>query len=267
MTPILEFDNVFLKREDTNPTGSAKDRAIPLQVQNLIHHNFKSAVISSTGNAAISAQYYCLKSGIKLTIFVPPDISPAKLKLLPDATIDPQPISAAFRYAKDNHSYNLRQSRDPTALSGYANIGTELLNQLPQATSIFIPVGSGTTLLGISSTLNPKVAIFAVQPASNPTIASHYDSDYIPETASITDSLTARSLPLKNRILKAISASGGGGVVVSDTDAKKYFDLLHSHQIPASAEGALAMAGYYKIKSNPRVGRYPVILITGIFRV
>ena len=39
MTPLVKIDNLYFKREDLNPTGSAKDRAIPLQIENLIKVN------------------------------------------------------------------------------------------------------------------------------------------------------------------------------------------------------------------------------------
>ena len=35
MTPLIKLDHFYLKREDQNITGSAKDRAIPVQIKNL----------------------------------------------------------------------------------------------------------------------------------------------------------------------------------------------------------------------------------------
>ena len=81
-TPLIKIDNLYFKREDKNVTGSAKDRAIPLQIVNLIKKNYTQAVISSTGNAAISAAYFCQQKAIDLTIFLSPKISPQKLSLI-----------------------------------------------------------------------------------------------------------------------------------------------------------------------------------------
>ena len=46
MTSLEFIDNFYFKREDQNITGSAKDRAIPLQIENLIKHlNLETSVI------------------------------------------------------------------------------------------------------------------------------------------------------------------------------------------------------------------------------
>lgn len=247
MTPLIKFDSVYLKREDLNPTGSAKDRAIETQLANGVAH----AVISSSGNAAISAQNYCHQHKIKLTIFVSPKTTPNKLGLLHDYIISSQPISDAFKFAKKNCATFIRQSTDPKALIGYQEIGKELVLQCPQITSLFVPVGSGTTLLGISQTLPKSVKIFAVQPASHCPIASIFDQQYIPETTTKTDALSVKLLPLKSQVIKACYS----GVVIQDVDIHDVIDT--------SAEGNLAFAGLLKAKQIHDVGAVPVILLTG----
>ena len=263
MTPLQKIDSVFLKREDLNETGSAKDRAISLQIQNLITKNLKSAVISSTGNAAISAQHYCRLVKIPLTIFVSPYVSKAKLKLLFKFTVSASPISDAIKFSKTNHAYLLRQSTDPVAAQGYQQIGKELLLQLPEISSLFIPVGSGTTLLGIAQSLPTNVKIFAVQPASHCPISSQFDKKYSSETTSLTDSLGVKYLPLKNKVLDAIKKSQGGGVVVQNQEVAAAQEYLTETKIVTSAEGALSFAGYRKVKDPRIVGDFPVILLTG----
>ncbi len=262
MTPLTKYGNVYLKREDLNITGSAKDRAIRSQLTNLKQHDFKSAVVSSSGNAAISAEYYCRQENIPLTIFVSSKIHPNKLKYLNSYHSTNQPISDAFKYAKRTHSYYLRQSTDPSAINGYSEISVELQKQLPEITSIFIPVGSGTTLMGISSKLPKNVKIYAVQPASFCPIASVSDRDYVIENTTITDSLSVKMIPLKNKVLSAITR----GIVVQNEEVLKQIDLLSMASIITSAEGAMALAGYEKIKNQEDIGEFPVILLTGAKR-
>jgi len=270
-TDLIKLDDFYIKREDLNPTGSAKDRALFYQVNNLQKLGFTNAVISSTGNAAISASYFCHKANINLTIFLSPKINPNKLKLIKNTEnkiiIDPKPISSAFKFAKNNHSYFLRQSTDPSALDGYAQIGQEIIDQLPQVTSIFMPVGSGATLVGISQKIPQNIKLFAVQPANNPTIAKHFDSDYFPQTTSLTDSLSVKLLPLKQSVLEAIGKSGGGGLVINDSQIKKQLDYLSSKNITTSPESAMALAGLVKARlKNIDVGAFPLIIFTGTKR-
>lgn len=268
MTPLVGLNQIYLKREDQNPTGSAKDRALSLQVDHLISQGFTSAVISSSGNAAISADYFCHQKNIDLTIFVSPKVNPQKLLLITSAKVitTHQPISSAFKFAKDNHAYFLRQSTDPIALTGYATIGQEIIDELPQVSSIFIPVGSGTTLLGISQKLPENVKIFAIQPACHCPIASFFDHQFTTESNTITDSLSAKLLPLKNRIIDTINQSGGSGIVVQNLDVVQQLQFLKENNISTSSEGALALAGYQKARRIFDIGNYPVILLTSSYR-
>ncbi|MFA5828116.1 MAG: PLP-dependent lyase/thiolase [Candidatus Shapirobacteria bacterium] len=267
-TPLIKLENFYLKREDKNQTGSIKDRAISLQIENLVGKGISAAVISSTGNAAISALYYCSKSNIKLTIFLSPKINLSKLSLITEKTknfiISDRPISGAFKYAKKTNSFLLRQSTDPIAQIGYQSVGLELSKDIPDITSIFMPVGSGTTLLGISKGLPKTVKIFAIQPASHCPISQTFDPQYIKESHTITDALSVKLLPLKSDILKTITESGGGGMVVQNTTVVETQKFLLTNNIFTSPEGALALAGFLKAeKLGIKVGAYPVIILTG----
>lgn len=265
MTPLTKIDNIYFKREDLSETGSAKDRALPLQIQNLIKNGFQSAVISSTGNAAISASYYCQQANISLTVFVSPNINPNKLSQIKGHIVESlQPISDAIKFAKANLSYLLRQSTDINAQIGYGEIAKEILSELPQITSIFIPVGSGTTLLGISKILPNTVKIFAAQPASNPTICSSFNTHFTLETETITDALSVKYLPLKKEIIKTIEKHGGTGIIVNNTDAINCLNFVK--QFSSSPESALTLAAFYQAQKNYKVGDYPVILLTGTQR-
>lgn len=270
-TPLVKIDSFYLKREDQNPTGSAKDRAIPSQIANLLQLGFSKAVISSTGNAAISAAHFCQINQIELTIFLSSNVNQAKLTLLKNYSseiiLTPKPISEAFKYSKKNQSYLLRQSTDPSALIGYQQISLEILKDLPQITSIFIPVGSGTTLLGISKKLPQPVKIFAVQSAPNCPISKYFDQNFIPENRLITDALSAKFIPQKNQIISTIKKSNGSAFTIQNEAILLANQLLESNHIITSLEGSLALAGYQKaIKNKVDVGQFPVILLTGTKR-
>lgn len=173
------------------------------------------------------------------------------------------PIKSAIQFAKKSGSFLLRQSTDPHALLGYQAIGRELVTQLPQVTSIFVPVGSGATLLGISQSLPSSVKIFAVQSAANPTISQLLDSDFTPEPTLLTDALSVKYLPLKNRVLNAIT----GAFTVNNSSLLAASKYLTDNNIITSFEGALALAGYLKAKSKKApTGDFPVILLTGSLR-
>ena len=270
-TPLVKLDNCYLKREDQNITGSAKDRAIVLQIANLKKNNFTKAVISSTGNAAISAAYFCQQNEIDLTIFLSDKVSPKKLEILKkypsEIILVKKPISQAIKFSKKNHAYLLRQSTDPVALNGYSQIGQEIIEELPQTTSVFIPIGSGTTLLGISQNLPSSVKIFGAQSAANCPISKNFDKNFIPETRLITDALSVKFIPQKNKIINAIKKSDGFAFTIQNESIISADQFLESKNIITSLEGSLAYAAFKKAKQNNfDVGDFPVILLTGAKR-
>ena len=121
-----------------------------------------------------------------------------------------------------------------------------------------------TTLLGISKNLPNNIKIFAVQPASNPTICGVFDSTYIPETETITDALSVKYLPLKEEVIDGIKSHEGSGIIVSNNEAINYLEYLK--QFNVSPESALTLAGFYQAKKKYEVGSYPVILLTSTKR-
>lgn len=262
MTPLIKIGQIYFKREDQNITGSAKDRAIPSIIEGLKKQGFTKAVISSTGNAAISAQYFCNLANIELIVFISPKTNRNKISLIKNPITSDKPISDAFKYAKKNNAYLIRLSTDPETEKGYQIIGKEILEQLPEVTSIFVPTGSGATIFGIYKSVPRTVNLIAVQPASHCPIASHYDKDYIPESDTITDALGAKLLPLKSIIFDTINS----GAVVQNANLIKAQEYLEKNNIITSAEGALALAGYTKYKNYLITGDYPVILLTGAKR-
>lgn len=270
-TPIVKLDNFYLKREDQNVTGSAKDRALPLQIEKLKEKGFTKAVISSTGNAAISAAYFCQQNNIELTIFLSNKVDHQKFLLLKkfssEIIFSSKPISDAIKFANLSKSYLLRQSTDPIALIGYRKISEELISQLPQMSSIFIPIGSGTTLLGLSQALPTNVKIFGAQSVANCPISKLFDSDFTPENRLITDALSTKFLPQKNKIIDTIKKSHGFSFSIQNEAIISAAHFLTTNNIFTSIEGSLTLAAYQKaIKNNYIVGNFPVILLTGAKR-
>src|SRR4030042_3312682 len=81
-TRLIDIDNVYFKLEYENPTGSVKDRGFAYQIAKLKEKGINKAVISSSGNAAISVANYCKLANIELTVFVGRNINKRKLKIL-----------------------------------------------------------------------------------------------------------------------------------------------------------------------------------------
>ena len=56
----FNLDNIYLKREDNNPTGSHKDRGLAYHLSYYIKKGYRDFVISSSGNS------FCIKFFLSL---------------------------------------------------------------------------------------------------------------------------------------------------------------------------------------------------------
>jgi threonine synthase len=267
-TTLREIDGVYFKCEFENPTGSVKDRSIAYQIKKLKEAGFKEAVISSSGNAAISASYYCEKEGVELTVFVSTHVNEAKLKKLTSMNTkviqSKKPVSESMMYAKEKNAFHLRQSLDPNAVIGYEQIGHELLEELPGIDAVFVPVSSGTMFAGIGRALK-NVAMHAIQTSAVHPISEQYDNEFVPEEKSLADGIVAKVTAREKEIKEIIGSSKGSAWVVSNAEITEAFDYLKSKNLPSSYEGAAALAGYWKANKKGYIYKKPVCILSGTY--
>jgi threonine synthase len=274
-TPIVRLENFYFKREDLNPSGSVKDRAVVKQLKNAQKLGYKSVAISSSGNAAISLAYWTQNKNFTASVFVSPKTSKGKLaelkKLNCRLIITTKPIRDCFRFCKKNNAYNMRQSLDPWAVKGLIDLGKEIKKQteklkLERLKAIFFPVSSGTTLFGVGMGIkNLTVASYAIQPANHCFLSSYFDKNYQPEKNIVADALVAKIIPKKNEIINQIKKSRGTGLVVQNSKIIEAQAYLKKNNIKTSNEGALALAGAWKATEKGLISKsdQKLILLTG----
>ena len=73
-------NNIYLKREDYNPTRSIKDRSVWYMIKQFINNPKSHFIMASSGNAGVSLAYFCKLYNCKSTIFCPPDAEISKIE-------------------------------------------------------------------------------------------------------------------------------------------------------------------------------------------
>jgi len=255
-TPELEIEGIIFKRESLNPSGSVKDRGISYQLTWAKKEKIKDLVISSSGNGAISACYFCQKLDLNLYIFVSPKINKRKLETIQSypfqINVSKRPVSDSIKFAQRNNFYLLRPSTDPRGTVGYRKIAEEIIANQGRVDSIFIPVSSGTTLVGIVEGFKPVYLpqIHVVQTTAVNPIARVFDQDFGPSQNSLAGALVAKYTPRKKQVVDLVKKSGGWGWVISDQEILKANDWLITKGVRASYEGSAALAGIWKARKN-----------------
>ncbi|HKY91862.1 MAG TPA: threonine synthase [Nevskiaceae bacterium] len=80
-TPLIKLENlgkrlgfendVYVKFEGLNPTGSFKDRGMTVAVTQAVHEGAKAIICASTGNTSAAAAAYAVRAGIKAFVLIP----------------------------------------------------------------------------------------------------------------------------------------------------------------------------------------------------
>ncbi len=68
---IEGFQNLYVKHEGENPTGSFKDRGMTVGITHAKDLGMKAAACASTGNTSASMAAYAARAGIKAFVFLP----------------------------------------------------------------------------------------------------------------------------------------------------------------------------------------------------
>jgi len=265
-TPLIQIEGIWFKREDFNPTGSIKSRGLTWQIYYLFKDNVKTAVISSSGNAAIAASYYAKQTGIKIISFVPISIPIDKLNRLKencdDVIITEKVSDKAVEYAKEHNLPLIRQSLDPHAREGFKFLALEINNQLISENIIFndcsiiFPVSSGTTVSGffqgIKENSIPVPQIHIAQTEAVNLIANRFDQQFTPMARSLVKGIVAtkKDNTYYEDVVKLVNETNGWGWIVTDDQIGKANDWLLNHKVRSSLEGALALAALWKAQSH-----------------
>ena len=170
--------DVWLKCESMLPTGAFKVRG----GLNLIGRDLtaRAGVMgASTGNHGQSLAYAGQVFGVPVTIFHPRGANPLKLAAMRafGATLvehgvdfDEARVECARRAAADGVRY-VHSGDEPYLIAGVATAALEVVNELPTADVLIVPVGGGSGVAGaclVAKTVNPKIAVIGVQSEGAP---------------------------------------------------------------------------------------------------
>lgn len=157
----LGIKNLYAKNETVNPTWSFKDRALTVSVSKALELKVEAVVLTSSGNAAVSASAYCARAGIPCFIFVPAGMSLGKITqiIMQGArvfAVRGSVIEAgmlAFSACSKYGWFHLTTAKsiNPYQTEGLRTEAYELCEQLGWKSPdwVVVPVGSGDNLGGI----------------------------------------------------------------------------------------------------------------------
>jgi threonine synthase len=272
-TPMLKsrrHDNVWLKEEGANPTGTFKARGLALAVTMARHYGLRKLAAPTAGNAGGALAAYAAAAGIEAHIFMPRDTPMANqvecLAYGAHVTLVDGLISDCGRMVTERKAaegwFDVSTLKEPFRVEGKKTMGYELVEQLgwqyPDA--VFYPTGGGVGMIGMWKAFEEleqlgwvtgrRPRMIAVQAdGCAPVVRAFEEGEKLcrmwPDAHTFASGLRVPKPYGDGIILEILRESGGVAVALSDDAIFASLQDWAEHEgLLLSPEGAAATAAY-----------------------
>lgn len=190
-TLSTEFDaNVYLKREDTLPTGAFKVRGgVNLVSQLNAEFRDPGLIAASTGNHGQSIASAGRTFDVPVTIVVPEEANPSKVTamerlgadvLFHGSDFDDAREHAETLAAEEGHRY-VHSANEPALIAGVGTAGLEIVEDLPEIDYLSCPVGGGSSAAGYCLTVGTltDATVIGAQSEAAPAMYRAWSEDHL----------------------------------------------------------------------------------------
>jgi threonine synthase len=273
-------EDLFIKDEGNNPTGSFKARGLAVAVSRAYELGARSLSIPSAGNAACAMSAYAALAGLDAHVYMPKDVPQpfiAECRALgAHVTLVEGVITDCGRAAaKDAEAFNrfdMSTLKEPYRLEGKKTMGYEIAEQmgwtLPDV--IIYPTGGGTGLVGMwkafaeMETLgwigSKRPRMVTVQPEGCAPIVRAFEKDAEfaepwENPRTIADGLRVPAAVGDFLMLRVLRESRGAALAVSDNAMIDGTNLVGKTQgMFVSPESGAAVAAFLTLHESGWIG-------------
>ena len=267
-------NDVYIKPENLQRTGAFKIRGAYNKIAKLTEEEKKRGVIAaSAGNHAQGVALAAQKLGIKAVIVMPKHTPLIKVEATrrygAEVILTGEVYDEAYEYAKklqEKEGYTfVHPFNDEDVIEGQGTIALEVLEELPDADIILVPIGGGGLISGIASAAklkNPLIKIIGVEPEGAASALEARKSHHVvelDEANTIADGTAVKKIG--DITFDYIEKYVDDIVTVSDYELMAAFLILvEKHKIVAENSGILAVAGLKKLNVT---GKKIISIISG----
>ncbi len=271
-------NQVYLKVEGMNPTGSFKDRGMTVAISKAAENGAKAVICASTGNTSASATSYAVKAGMTSAVLIP-DGKIAMGKLAQAIVHGAKVLQVQGNFddclvlAKDlaeNYPVALVNSVNPDRIEGQKTASFEVIDRLGDAPDLHVlPVGNAGNITAYwkgyveykNDSLTSKLPqMWGFQAAGASPIV---DGKIVEKPETIATAIRIGNPASWQQALNAKEESKGRIDKVTDEQILKSYHLLAEKEgvfvEPSSAAG---VAGLLMLKEKNELPKDKVIVIT-----
>ena len=275
--PELSHDTqLYLKTENLQVTGSFKVRGAYYKISQLNEEQKKAGIIAcSAGNHAQGVALAATKMGIRSTVCMPDGAPLSKVEATRRLGAEICLVKGAYddAYAKaleiqqETGATLIHPHDDEQVVAGQGTIGLEVLEQLPDAEAVIVPIGGGGLISGVAfaiKSLNPNIKVYGVQADNAPSMAqSRKEGKQITlnTAATFADGIAVKH---PGDLTFALTQQYVDDVVTVSEDeiAAAILTLMEKQKLVAEGAGAVSVAAalFHKV---PIQGKKTVCILSG----
>ena len=276
-SPIFSEESgnqIYIKPENLQKTGAFKIRGAYNKINKLTEEEKKRGVIaSSAGNHAQGVAYAARELGIKAVIVMPETTPLIKVqstkKYGAEVVLYGDVYDDAYQKAKELEAQEgyvfVHPFDDIDVLEGQGTIALEILEEMPDAEVIVVPIGGGGLISGIAAAakmIKPEIKIIGVEPSGAASATEALKKNKVvtlPEANTIADGTAVKRIG--DLTFNCIKQYVDEVVTVDDYELTEAFLLLaEKHKIIAENSGILPLAALKKLTER---GKKVVPVVSG----
>ncbi len=269
---------VYLKLENLQPTGSFKIRGAANAILALSPEEKSRGVIAfSTGNHGRAVAYVAGRLGIKTVICLSNRV-PAyrvaamqklKAEVVQRGSSQDEAYACALEIREKRRLTMIKPFDDPLVIAGQGTIGLEIVEDLPDVTTVIVPVSGGGLIAGIAAALKsiaPDIAVTGVSMDCAPAMYRSLEAGKpveIEEKDSLADALLG-GIGLDNRFTFQMVRDCVDRIILVSEDeiAEAMLFCLDQHRLVIEGSGAVGVSAVLADKiSEP--GSKTLIVLSG----
>ena len=269
--------NIYLKTENLQVTGSFKVRGSYFKISQLSNEEKAKGVIAcSAGNHAQGVALAATKNGIKSLICLPDGAPISKVEATKRYGAEVCMVKGVYDDAY-NKALELKEEKgysfihpfdDPDVIAGQGTIGLEILDQLPDADAVVVPIGGGGLIAGVAYTIkqiNPNCKVYGVQACGAPSMEQSVNDgkiETLEKVQTIADGIAVKTPG--NLTFDLVSKYVDGIYTVSDDEiALAILTLMEQEKLIAEGAGAVPVAAVMNGKIPDIDGKKVCCLVSG----
>lgn len=267
---------IYLKTENLQVTGSFKVRGSAYKISQLSAAEKEHGVIAcSAGNHAQGVALAATSNGIKSLICLPDGAPISKVESTKGYGAEVCLVEGVYDDAykkalelRDEKGYTfIHPFDDEYVIAGQGTIGLEIINQIPDADAVIIPIGGGGLASGVGfaiKSLNPKIKVYGVQATGASSMLESINNSKITRlknVSTIADGIAVKE-PGVNTFALCQQYIDEIVTVTDDEISTAILTLIEQQKLITEGAGAVAVAAVLFDKI-PVAGKKIVCILSG----